>query len=354
MMPLTLCFTGFPREEQDALQAMFAAANTRFARPWQLANEMEAAVLAIDMDSMYGHMSWLKAHNSGKTTIGVTTNPRSETDHVLARPVTAETLAALLGQIAGQAPGAAPAPRIDVPEPAPAPAPKPAPEPAKVTTPVPAMPPLDPVRTTGAQAAMPPVNSPDPVRSTGQRPAMPALDPVRSTGQRPAMPPREPTLADYLKPGALSGPVKVQLPGAPLLVLDPATSTYLGGTSLKAFQPYGESPLRPDDLHPIEAGELGQLASKLGGPQPWARLAWLCALVGNRGMVAPGVDPNAQFKLTKWPQTEREFPKHFRIATVMMKGPARLTEIAEQAGVTLGEVTDFVNANLATGYAASA
>ena len=353
MTPQTLCFTGFPREEQDALQAMFATANARFAKPWQLVPEMEAAVLAIDMDSMYGHMSWLKAHNSGKTTIGITVAPRSETDHLLPRPVTAESLAALLGQITGQAPGAAPAPRIDVPEPALAPAPKPVLEPAKVTTPAPAMP-IDPVRTTGSQAAMPSVTAADPVRSTGQRAAMPPLDPVRSTGQRPAMPPREPTLADYLKPGALSGPVKVQLPGAPLLVLDPSTSTYLGGASLKAFQPYGESPLRPDDLHAIDAGELGQLAGKLGGPQPWTRLAWLCALVGNRGMVAPGVDPNAQFKLVKWPQTEREFPKHFRIATVMMKGPARLTEIAEQAGVTLGEVTDFVNANLATGYAATA
>jgi len=137
----------------------------------------------------------------------------------------------------------------------------------------------------------------------------------------------------------------------PLLVLDPATQTYLGGSSLKAFQPYGESPLRPDDIHPIEAGELAQMAGKLGAPQPWSRLAWLCALVGHRGTIAPGVDPNAQFKLNKWPQTEREFPKHFRIATVMMKGPALLTEIAEASGVGLDEVIDYVNASLAAGVA---
>ena len=49
------------------------------------------------------------------------------------------------------------------------------------------------------------------------------------------------------------------------------------------------------------------------------------------------------------PQIEREYPKHFRIATVMMKGPAKLTEIAEQSGASLGDVTDFVNAGLATG-----
>jgi hypothetical protein len=55
--------------------------------------------------------------------------------------------------------------------------------------------------------------------------------------------------------------------------------------------------------------------------------------------------------MTKWPQTEREYPKHFRIATVMMKAPASLGEIAEASGVTEAEVADFINANLATGFA---
>jgi hypothetical protein len=352
MTPKTLCFTGFSREEAAELLPLFEAANARFGRAWQLVPEGQEQVLVIDMDSMYGHMSWLKAHNSGRTTVGVTVAGRSETDHVLARPVTEAGLVELLGALSGQAPGAA------APAPAPVAAPEPAPvAAAKVTAPAPAMPPVpapDAVRTTGQRAAMPAEPDMGAARTTGSRPAMPPLDPARTTGQRPAMPPREPGLADYLKPGALTGPVKVQLPGAPLLVLDPTTKTYLGGTSLKAFQPYGESPLKPDDLQPIDAAELAQLAGKLGAPQPWNRLSWLCALVGHRGMIAPGIDPNSLFKLNKWPQTEREFPKHFRIATVMMKGPAKLTDIAEQSGVPLAEVTDFVNASLATGYAATA
>ena len=63
------------------------------------------------------------------------------------------------------------------------------------------------------------------------------------------------------------------------------------------------------------------------------------------------MDPNSLFKLNKWPQTEREYPKHFRIATVMMKGPSLVSEIAEASGVTQAEVADFINANLATGFA---
>jgi hypothetical protein len=193
----------------------------------------------------------------------------------------------------------------------------------------------------------------DPVRTTGQMRAMPA-DPVRSTGQMPAMPPlppQDPMLGYYLKPGVLSGPVKAQLPGAPLLVLDPASQTYAGGSALKVFLPYAEAVLREGDFTSIDAGELAGHIKQLGGSQPWGRLAWLASLASGKGMVMSGISPNSRFKLIKWPQTEREFPKHFRIATVMMKGPALLTEIADQSGASLAEVTDFVNANLTTGYA---
>jgi hypothetical protein len=65
----------------------------------------------------------------------------------------------------------------------------------------------------------------------------------------------------------------------------------------------------------------------------------------------PGHDPNGQYRLSKWPQTEREYPKHFRIATAMMKGPATIDDIAAASGVDRGEIADFINANLATGYA---
>jgi hypothetical protein len=335
----SLCITGFARDDEAAIKAQFEDANARLGYGWSLQAEAEAQFLLIDMDSMYGHMTWLKAHNSGKVTIGLTAGSRSETDHVLSRPLSTEALAQLLGELSGTAPSAAPAP---APKPVPAPAPAPAAPPAAV----------DPVRNTGQQAAMPAAT----VRSTGQLPAM-AAEPARTTGSMAAVappPPRDPRLGDYLKPGLFSGPVKAQLPGAPLLVLDPASQTYAGGSTLKAFLPYAEAVMREDEFTAIDASEFAQLSKQLGGVQPWSRLAWLCGLAGNKGVIAPGIDPNSLFKLNKWPQTEREYPKHFRIATVMMKGPARLTEIAEQCGATLGEVTDFVNANLATGYASPA
>ncbi|MCA1715021.1 MAG: hypothetical protein LC715_07950, partial [Gammaproteobacteria bacterium] len=85
--------------------------------------------------------------------------------------------------------------------------------------------------------------------------------------------------------------------------------------------------------------------------QPLSRLQWYGGLLAGRGALLPGYDPGGRYQLTQWPQSEREFPKQFRIATAMMKGPSTLDEVAAASGVALNDVIDFVNANIVTGYA---
>jgi hypothetical protein len=326
----SICFAGLSREEEAEVVSRFKQANARTANKWLVTPETEAAVLVIDMDSMYGQMSLMKAIGTGKILVALTASGRAETDYVLQRPVTADALVALFEQIDG----AAPAPAAKAPESAAVPAPAaPAPPPA---APAPAAP--APVAAAPTPAAAP---APSP-RVTSEQPAF--MPPARTA---------EPRLADYLRPGALAGPVRLQLTGAPDLVLDPATQTYLSGAALKPLAPYCTAIIRESDLVAVDPAQLPALSAQLGGSQPWARLAWLCALTGGNGALAPGYGPNDRYKLLKWPQTEREFPKHFRIATVMMKGPANLTEIAEQSGVSLAEVIDFVNASLVSGVAES-
>jgi hypothetical protein len=77
---------------------------------------------------------------------------------------------------------------------------------------------------------------------------------------------------------------------------------------------------------------------------PLSRLIWLHTVINSHGHLLDGLDVNARYRLTRWPQIEREFPRHFRIATVMMKGPATLTEVADQSGSSIADVADFVNA----------
>jgi hypothetical protein len=330
----SICFAGLSREEEAEIVTRFKQANARVGKHWMVTPETEADVLVIDMDSMYGQMSLMKAIGTGKILVALTASGRAETDHVLQRPVTVDALVELFERISSGA-GTPPADAENFPPANAMPAPAPAPEPvwtAAVPTPVAATP----------TAASPPAAAaeiPSSAKVTAELPVVPAAKPA------------DPRLADYLRPGALPGPVRLQLAGAPDLVLDPSSQTYLAGSSLKPLLPYCTAILRDDDLHPLVASELPALAASLGGSQPWSRLAWLCALTGGNGALAAGYGPNDKYKLLKWPQTEREFPKHFRIATVMMKGPANLTEIAEQSGSSLIEVIDFVNACLATGVA---
>lgn len=317
----------------------FDQANMRLPKRWAATNEKEAELIVIDMDTVYGHMTWLKANAAGKITAAVTTSDRAEADHLLPRPVTLDSLVQLLALLSNQTASAIPIARTT----------------GQQTAITPEM--LN-ARSTGQQAVF---TASEPAHRTADaQPAvtaeMPAITPRMTTGTQAAMPnlgPRALKLLDFLKPGALGGPVKIQLNDAPLLVIDPNSQTYLGSSSLKPYMAYGLATLTETDFIAIDSEEFNQLGKQLGGSQPLARLAWLAGLVGGHGQLLPAYNPNGLFKLSKWPQTEREFPKHFRIATVMMKGPAKLTEIAEQSGSSLADVTDFVNANLISGHASN-
>lgn len=326
--PKTVCFTGMDSAEGEKLKKVFVEANHRVGNVWSLGSENDAEMLIIDVDSMYGHMTWLRAHNSGRIVVALSTHAHADADHLLLRPVTVDGLATLLAERAGSAVSAAP---VDRPASTPAPA---------------ALPPVD----TTAASSEASKSAPEPVVARAAPTPPPAA--YVPAEPAPAPPPRDPMLGDHLQPGALPGPVKLKLGDATMLVLDPKTRTYLGPAALKGFLPYGKAVIRSEDWTAVTPSEFERLKIELGGAQPYARLQWLAALVGSDGHIAPGYDHNNKFRLLKWPQIEREFPKHYRIATTMMKGPQLLTEIAEgSGGSTLAEVTDFVNANLATGYA---
>jgi hypothetical protein len=167
----------------------------------------------------------------------------------------------------------------------------------------------------------------------------------------PPPPPHERTLVDWLVVGALPGRMRYRRNAGPILLIDPITRQYHGPAPLKPLAGYFEGIVAEQDFEPAEAATWAREATALGPPQPLARLQWFGGLLAGKGALLPGHDPHGRYKLSKWPQTEREFPKHFRIATAMMKGPATLDEVAAASGVPLAEVVDFVNASLVTGYA---
>ena len=103
MMSLTIGLAGMDPATETALKSAFAEANERLAGHWRLLPEADAELVIVDMDSMYGPMSWLRLHASGKRVIGLTSAPRAQTDYRLGRPFSAHSLGELLRGIAQDA-----------------------------------------------------------------------------------------------------------------------------------------------------------------------------------------------------------------------------------------------------------
>ena len=345
-MALTLGITGMDGATESELQAAFKAANAETGNRWTLVRGDDADYVLIDMDSLYGPMSWLRLHAAGRKVIGLTDGERSQTDYRLPRPVGARDLAVLLSEIAGEAGmAAAPAPVAavavdDVVEAAPASS-TPAPSPVDTLPPAQAMP-------SDITEAAPP-----------EAPAMaavvetPAPEPEPEPEPEPAPPPAptERSLHDWLAGDDLPPRLSLRRDGQPHLLIDSGANTWHGPAALKTVAPLFQGTWRRDDFGAPDDAAWASEAAALGAAQPLSRLRWLGGLVSGGGQLLPGLDPDGQYRLKKWPQTEREYPKHFRIATAMMKGPASVAEVAEASGVPREDVCDFVNANLATGYA---
>ena len=356
-MALTLGTTGMDANTEAEVRAAFATANAEAGGRWLLLGDDGADYVIVDMDSLYGPMSWLRLHAAGRKVIGLTSVERSQTDFRLARPVSAEELAALMRQIQGDSPQPsiadvapahstpAPAPSDQLPEPAAVR--HDATETAPLETPAMAAPP------TSGMAPAPVVEPPLPVSEPIPAPEpVPALAPEPVPEPEPVaeLPPDRP-LTHWVQRGGLERRVRLQHPGEPVLLIDPRSRVYHGPATLKPLAPYFSGTLLIEDFATPDAAAWETEAATLGPAQPLSRLQWLGNLLAGGGTLLPGFDPEGNYRLSKWPQTEREYPKHFRIATAMMKGPATLDEIAAASGVSSAEVADFVNANLATGYA---
>lgn len=389
-MSLTLGLTGMDPATETALRAAFAEANARLGGHWSLVPDAEAGHVIVDMDSMYGPMSWLRLHAAGRQVIGLTSAPRTQTDFRLGRPFDIGQVMDLLVAVAraegtelresaagGESAGAvspAPAP-TPVQEPAPALAPagtdaaeaaperaaEPAagPDPVPAPEPEPGQPPESVLAPDAAARATPAAELPAAVHAPG--PATPAAPPeAASSGTTTPPAPRVPqpappaadTLAAWLQPGALSGRVRYRRSSGPTLLIDGPADAWYGPTPLKPIAGYFEGRVQHSDFEALDADAWARETASAGERQPLSRLRWLAGLLAGKGALVAGLEAGDRFQLSKWPQTEREYPRHFRIATQMMKGPATVAEIAEASGVPEPDVADFVNANLATGFAA--
>ena len=349
-MSLTLGLTGMDQPTELALKAAFSDASIR-VRGWSMVAEADADFIIVDMDSMYGPMSWLRLHAAGKRVIGLTSAPRTQADFRLPRPFDGHQLAQVLGEIGG-------APAAQEPEPAPVRAPPTpvaaAPEPARAPVPPPA--PVLPPAPVAASPPPPAPPAPTPPPPAPEAPAPVAAAPAAAVAadadiEPPVPSTRSTAFAHWLRPGALTGRARYQSGKAPELLIDFSQRQYYGPATLKPLAEYFVATLGLRDFEQLDDRAWQSAIAALGAPLPLNRLQWFGGLLAGEGKLLPGYNPEGRFILGKWPETEREFPRHFRIATAMMRGPQTVAEIAAASNVPAADVVDFINANLATGFA---
>ncbi len=305
--------------EHDAahLKNLLGKSQPEIRSGWRFYSGDDTDLLVVDVDTVYGHMDWLRAHSLGKPVAVLTEHTKFEdSDMILHKPVSMENFAEVLALAAEQVPDRAESAEVD----------DEAPKPQQATV----------ARKKSAA-------------SSSEAAASPITESVPAPVATVSEPPREQSLEQWLSGNSLSGQLRLHHAGAPDLVVDNTDKTFYTDGSLRALEAHCKRKIKPEDWQRLTPAAFSA-AQSAGKAQPIARLLWLCHVLASHGHPSPGMDINARYKLARWPQIEREFPKHFRIATVMMKQPATLSEVAEQSGAPLPDVIDFANAYNAIGY----
>ncbi|HEX6613439.1 MAG TPA: hypothetical protein VF022_06205 [Rhodanobacteraceae bacterium] len=339
MSRLKIALSELEANDADHFRAALGRLTGRLSHYWEWSDLAHAELVIVDMDSMFGHMAWLKAHGAGKHVITFARSGQVQgSDLVLGKPLDDDALAAVLEEAAGlmdhsadalRGTDAAPAPKAP-PVAAPAPRPKPAPKQAHPAE----------ARTASVMNLAAAADAPPPPAAAAPIPA-PVAAPAPATAPEP-----EPVnIADLLvrRPPAHAARV-----GGSDLVVDPERDVYYADEALKPLKEPLEQPTSA--LKALDAGALA--AARQRKPLPLARLRWFCGLVATPGKLAHGMGDDERYKLARWPQTEREFPRHFRVATAMMKEAATPADLAAASGVPVAEVIDYINASKAAGWLA--
>lgn len=304
-------FVGLDSSYGQRLREQFLQACQALELPMTLADDEHAATHAIvDMDSVYGPMSWIRLHGQNTLVVGLTSAPRTNAEYHLPRNYAENDLHALLRRIAADAGMIA------------------GDEGYGGTA--------DANADTGSVAALPPATG------SNVTPLLSATTPTDAPM----------TLAHWLRPGTAGGRFRFQRGTAPALWIDSDAGVYHGSDLLKPLAGYFTEPVALAELQPLDSTEWNAAIAKAGPEQSLARLRWYHALLNAQGHLPPGHDAATRIRMPGWQASEREFPRHFRIATAMLRGPATLAQIAEAANVPEAEAADFIHASLVCGHAA--
>jgi hypothetical protein len=304
----TIAVTGVTEHDAARFTSLMERHRSKLDVSWANGDASDADLLLVDVESAYGQMDWLRARSRGRLVIAYTSASEPlEPEFSLRKPVVGGDLVALLNRIGAN---------LDAKPQAPAPL-----QSANAANYEAAAPALTVVRTPEVPA--PPTTAPLP-NAAFIDDVVAALDPSE-------------------------GPMRLVCEGLPSIIVDPAKQRWHAGVGLKALTGWCKLPLGRDQMVRLDAEEFASAVEILPG-QPYSRLVWFAHLMRGEGNLDPALPADSRYRLNRWPLVEREFPRHFRIATAMMRGIGSLEEIAAQSTASVADVADFINAYNALGY----
>jgi hypothetical protein len=348
----TIAVTGATEQDAARIAALLDRNRHKLSTPWERADAVDADLLLVDIESMYGQMDWLRARSSGRLVIAYTSAAEPlEPEFSLRKPAISGELVALLNRIAaGMDDGKSKA--ASSMQPANASTYEPSDLAANVKSDASAA---------NETKAVAEANAADAKRASDAAPRIISIASKRAArNDTPAIsasaaaPAADTSRIDEIMNAldAAEGPVRLVHEGLPSIILDPVHQRwYAGINGLKPLSGWVHQLLRRDQLIRLDPAEFAN-ATEILPAQPYSRLIWFAHLVRSEGALDAGLPAGARYRLTRWPQVEREFPKHFRIATAMMRGTGTIDEIAAQCTAGVADVVDFVNAYHALGYVA--
>src|SRR5690242_5569426 len=101
MSRLKIALSELEASDADLFREALGRLTGRLSHYWEWSDLAHADLVIVDMDSMFGHMAWLKAHGAGKHVITFARSGQVQgSDLVLAKPLHDDALAAVLEQAA--------------------------------------------------------------------------------------------------------------------------------------------------------------------------------------------------------------------------------------------------------------
>ncbi|MGH8215490.1 MAG: hypothetical protein ACREPZ_07345 [Rhodanobacteraceae bacterium] len=153
--------------------------------------------------------------------------------------------------------------------------------------------------------------------------------------------------AEALALGTISAARKLVGADGAELVVDPLQDAYyFESTSLKPLAILLQQPASA--WIPVYSEAMKAIRA-CHAAQPLPRLRWYAGLIATPGILGRELHRAGRYRLSYWPETEREFPKHFRIAKEMLEDAVTVDEVVTSSGMPNEEVVDYINASYAGG-----